>query len=31
VQSAGFGGGLLGFGFILYRIIKISLIGGTSK
>ncbi|HBE40173.1 MAG TPA: hypothetical protein DDW27_03050 [Bacteroidales bacterium] len=31
VQSAGFGGGLLGFGFILYRIIKLSLIGGTSK
>ena len=31
VQSAGFGGGLLGFGFILYRIIKISLIGGASK
>lgn len=31
VQSAGLGGGLLGFGFILYRIIKISLIGGTSK
>ncbi len=31
VQSAGFGGGLLGFGFILYRIIKISLIGGTSE
>lgn len=31
VQSAGFGGGLLGFGFILYRIIKISLIGGASE
>ena len=31
VQTAGFGGGLLGFGFILYRIIKISLIGGASK
>ena len=31
VQTAGFGGGLLGFGFILYRIIKISLVGGASK
>lgn len=31
VQSAGFGGGLMGFGFILYRIIKISLVGGTTK
>lgn len=31
VQTAGFGGGLLGFGFILYRIIKISFVGGTSK
>ena len=31
VQTAGFGGGLLGFGFILYRIIKISLVGGTSR
>ena len=31
VQTAGFGGGLLGFGFILYRIIKISLLGGASK
>jgi len=31
VQTAGFGGGLLGLGFILYRIIKISLVGGASK
>ena len=31
VQTAGFGGGLLGFGFILYRIIKMSLIGGATK
>ena len=31
VQTAGFGGGLLGFGFILYKIIKVSLAGGVSK
>ena len=31
VESAGVGGGLLGFGMILYRIIKISLAGGTGK
>ena len=31
VESAGIVGGLLGFGLILYRIIKVSLVGGTSK
>lgn len=31
IESAGFGGGLLGFGTILYRIIKIALSGGGQK
>lgn len=31
VELAGFGGGLLGFGTILYRIIKIALSGGGQK
>ncbi|MCL4703890.1 CHAT domain-containing protein [bacterium] len=29
IQAAGFGGGLLGFGTILYRIIKMALAGGN--
>lgn len=31
VEGAGIGGGLLGFGVILYRIIKVSLPGGADK
>lgn len=31
VGGAGAGGGLIGFGIILYRIIKVSLTGGFSK
>lgn len=31
VEGAGIGGGMLGFGVILYQIIKVSLSGGTGK